>query len=132
MQFNSVLLNITSEDPPRMAEFYTKVLKLKPNPVIGEGAFDLNDGTVLLIDGHSETKGKSKEPHRMLINFSVPDLKSEQSRLKGEGVQFIREEGSRAPRGPCRTPPPEEWGGVISTFLDPDGNYLQLIEFNPS
>ena len=119
MDFNSVLLNITSENPERMAEFYTKVLKLKPNPMIGEGAFDLNDGTVLHIDGHSDTKGKSKEPHRMLINFFVPDLKSEQARLKGEGVEFIREEGR------------EEWGGVISTFLDPDGNYLQLIEFNP-
>lgn len=120
MEISSVLLNITSEDPSRMAAFYANVLKLKPNPVIGEGAFDLNDGTVLHIDGHSETKGKSREPHRMLINFFVPDLKSEQARLKAAGVEFIREEGK------------EEWGGVISTFLDPDGNYLQLIEFAPS
>jgi hypothetical protein len=25
----------------------------------------------------------------------------------------------------------EYWGGVISTFADPDGNLLQLIQFKP-
>jgi hypothetical protein len=30
-----------------------------------------------------------------------------------------------------RTQGREDWGGVISTFLDPNGNYLQMIEFNP-
>ena len=62
----------------------------------------------------------AKEPQRALINFMVEDLKAEQSRLKAAGVQFIREEGK------------EEWGGTISTFLDPDGNYCQLVEFKGS
>ena len=47
------------------------------------------------------------------------DLASEQSRLEAKGVPFIR----NAER--------EYWGGVISTFLDPDGNYLQMIEYKP-
>ena len=37
----------------------------------------------------------------------------------GSGVTFIRTAGK------------EEWGGVISTFLDPDGNYVQIIEYKP-
>ena len=55
----------------------------------------------------------------MLINFFVDDLAAEQARLEGLGVKFIRTAGR------------EEWGGVISTFLDPDGNYCQLIQFRP-
>lgn len=55
----------------------------------------------------------------MLINMFVEDIAAEQARLQAQGVTFIREQGK------------EYWGGVISTFLDPDGNYLQLIEFRP-
>lgn len=55
----------------------------------------------------------------MLINFFVEDLAAEQKRLEAEGVRFIRTAGK------------EYWGGVISTFVDPDGNYAQLIQFNP-
>jgi uncharacterized glyoxalase superfamily protein PhnB len=93
---------------------------LEPNEVVGEGAFNLNEGTILHVDGHSETHGMAKEPQRMIIDFFVEDLKAEQTRLKAQGVQFIREAGL------------EWWGGIISTFLDPDGNYCQLIEFDPA
>ncbi len=55
----------------------------------------------------------------MLINFFVDDLKAEQERLEKQDVTFIRSAGR------------EPWGGVISTFQDPDGNYCQLIEFKP-
>ncbi len=77
-------------------------------------------GTSLLIDGHSETKGRTKEPQRVLISFFVDDIAAEQSRLDAHGVRFIRDKGR------------EWWGGVISTFLDPDGNYLQIIEYHPA
>jgi predicted enzyme related to lactoylglutathione lyase len=53
----------------------------------------------------------------MLLDFFVDDLAAEQKRLEAAGVKFIRTAGK------------EPWGGVISTFLDPDGNYCQLIEF---
>ncbi|MCH7812265.1 MAG: VOC family protein [Chloroflexi bacterium] len=119
MQVNSFLLNVTSEDPARLGAFYRDVVALPPNPDIGENAFNLN-GAMFMIDGHSETKGQAKEPHRVLIDFFVDDLAAEQSRLEGRGVKFIRTAGK------------EEWGGVISTFLDPDGNFCQLIEYKPA
>jgi len=118
MQVTSFNINLTSEDPQRMIAFYRDVLKLPPNPQIGEGAFVAGGGH-LLIDGRSEIKGPAKEPARVLINFFVDDLAAEQQRLEEQGVRFIRTAGR------------EYWGGVISTFLDPDGNYLQLIEFRP-
>jgi predicted enzyme related to lactoylglutathione lyase len=118
MQVTQFILNVTSEDPQRLGDFYREVVQLPPSQ-IGEHAFTVGEGATLIIDGHSETKGQSKEPHRALINFFVDDLKAEQARLEAQGVQFIRKEGK------------EYWGGVISTFLDPDGNYAQLMEFKP-
>jgi predicted enzyme related to lactoylglutathione lyase len=111
-------VNVTSENAERLGAFYRDVVGLQTNPQIGENAFDVA-GAAFLIDGHSETKGQAKEPQRVLINFFVEDLAAEQARLEAQGVKFIRTAGK------------EYWGGVISTFLDPDGNYAQLIEFKP-
>jgi predicted enzyme related to lactoylglutathione lyase len=119
MKINNFLINITSEDPERMKAFYADVVGLEKNPDMGEDAFRAG-GATIAIDGHSDTTGKAREPQRLLIDFMVDDLKTEQARLEGKGVEFIRKEGK------------EYWGGIISTFLDPDGNYCQLIEYNPA
>lgn len=113
LRFN---INITSEQPERLTAFYRDVLQLTVDPEVGEGAFVVG-GTSLLIDGHSQTVGMAKEPQRVLINFFVDDIAAEQARLEAQGVAFLRDKGR------------EYWGGVISTFLDPDGNYLQIIEY---
>jgi predicted enzyme related to lactoylglutathione lyase len=118
MKVDSFVLTVTSEDPGRLVAFYRDVVGLVQKPEMGEGAFDAG-GASFMIDGHSETKGQAKEPQRVLIDFFVGDLKSEQGRLEQQGVKFIRTAGR------------EPWGGVISTFADPDGNYCQLIEFKP-
>ena len=118
MQVTSFNINLTSADPDRLVAFYRDVVQLPTNAEMGEGTFDVG-GAQLLIDGHSEITGPTQEPARVLINLFVDDLAAEQTRLEGQGVRFIRTAGR------------EYWGGVISTFLDPDGNYLQLIEFRP-
>lgn len=120
MKPTSFIVNVTSEDPKRLTKFYSDVVGLPPNPNIGEEAFQVGENSNFIIDGHSEIKGQAKEPARVLISFFVDDLQAEQARLKEKGVQFIREEGK------------EYWGGTISTFLDPDGNYIQLIEYKPA
>jgi predicted enzyme related to lactoylglutathione lyase len=120
MKTTGFIVNVTSEDPDRLKKFYTDVVGLPPNPNIGEGAYEIAPGSSFIIDGHSAVKGAAKEPARVLIDFFVEDLKAEQERLKSQGVKFIREEGK------------EYWGGVISTFLDPDGNYCQIIEYRPA
>lgn len=73
----------------------------------------------MIVEGHSEVKGSAKEPQRVLLNFIVPHLESEQKRLEGQGVKFILNAAM------------EPGFGLISTFLDPDGNYCQLIELRP-
>ncbi len=117
MHVTSFNINLTSEQPERVTAFYRDVVGLPMNDRLD--AFLVGPDAQILIDGHSETKGPAKEPQRVLINMFVEDIAAEQARLQTQGVTFIREQGK------------EYWGGVISTFLDPDGNYLQLIEFRP-
>ena len=119
MKTTSFVITVGSDQPEALVAFYRDVVQLTPHPIIGEGAFEIAPGASFMIDGHSEINGKAKEPARVLIDFFVDDLAAEQARLKAQGVKFIREEGA------------EYWGGVISTFTDPDGNYVQLIQYRP-
>ena len=68
---------------------------------------------------HKRIRDLAAEKDKRVLVF-VEDVEAERKRLEAQGVTFIRREGI------------EYWGGVISTFLDPDGNYCQLIEFRPS
>ena len=118
MKVSSFILNVTSEQPERLKAFFRDTVQLEPHPQIGDGAFKVGEGASFVIDGHSETHGPAKEPQRALINFWLDnpgDIVTERERLEAAGVTFIRKEGT------------EYWGGVISTFLDPDGNYCQLM-----
>lgn len=114
----SFAISQQSEDPERLKAFYRDVLGLSDDhPEFGNPF--LAGGTPIYISPHSEIQGKTKEPARVLLNFFVDDLAAEQQRIEGKGVTFIRTAGR------------EPWGGVISTFLDPDGNYLQIVQFTP-
>lgn len=119
MQSNQLILNVNSENPDALANFYRDVVQLPPIPDMGPSAFNAGGSAAFIIDGHSDVRGKAKEPPRVLINFMVDDLAAEQARLEAAGVPCIRNAGR------------EEWGGLISTFVDPDGNYMQLIEYKP-
>jgi predicted enzyme related to lactoylglutathione lyase len=119
MQVNGFILNITSDQPEELRRFYREVVCLPAAPGVSENAFRVGGG-FFSVDGHSEVHGQAKEPQRHLINFLVDDLTTEQARLEAQGVPFIRRSGAQVwDTGP---------GAAISTFLDPDGNFCQLIE----
>ncbi len=121
MKVDQFVVNINSEQPEKLIAFYRDIVGLTPNPDFGPGAFMAGSSTfiALIVEGHSDVKGATKEPQRVLLNFIIGDLASEQKRLEAQGVKFTLSAA-------------EEPGfGVISTFLDPDGNYCQLIELNP-
>ena len=108
-------LNLGSAEPDRLIVFYRETVGLSPAPELSPGAFALG-GSFLIVSGHSQVTGPATDAVRCLINFVVDDLDAEQARLEARGVEFVRSKGE------------EPWGGRISTFLDPDGNYCQLIE----
>ncbi len=114
MKVDQFVVNINSEQPETLIAFYRDIVGLRPNEEMGTGAF-MAGSSSFIIEGHSEVKGATKEPQRVLLNFLVSDLASEETRLKEQGVQFIM----------SATVKPH---GLFATFLDPDGNYCQLVE----
>jgi predicted enzyme related to lactoylglutathione lyase len=121
MQVSSLILNVNSGDPDRLTSFYRETVQLPPQEGMGPGAFQIGgENAVFVIDGHSEVSGKTKEAPRVLINFMVDSAADETARLEAAGVPCIRRLGV------------QDWGGIISTFTDPDGNYFQVMQFDPS
>ena len=109
---------INSSDPDRLRSFYRDVVGLAGHPA-REEALSVA-GVTVDFDGHSEVSGPAKEPARILFDLFVDDIAAEEARIASHGVQFVRSQGK------------EYWGGVISTFADPDGNLVQLMYFDPS
>jgi predicted enzyme related to lactoylglutathione lyase len=110
--------SIWSEDLTKLLPFYRDTLGLAvalDSPgfvVLGDPA----QGPALALGTHSEVKGKAKEPQRHIVSLTTDDIKAEHARLAAAGVEFLEE--------------PTEGGQVwFATFKDPEGNYLQLLEF---
>ena len=114
MNLNSILIG--SEDPKRLADFYTKLFG---KPVWDEGGYtgwQLGSGFVT-VGPHDQVKGRNAQPGRLIWNIESADVKAEFERLKAAGATVIRE-----PYGPDQEPE-----GLIATFADPDDNYFQLM-----
>jgi len=119
MDFNGILIG--SEEPRRLADYYTKLF--------GEPAYDDGGYTTWMLGGgsvsvgpHSEVHGKNAAPGRIIWNIESEDVAGEFSRFRDAGAIVIREpysfEGA-----------PDAW---IATFADPDDNYFQLMSpFDP-
>ena len=109
-------ITIWTDDLDRLVEFYDGTLGL---PLRGkkEGWVNFQWGDLRLNLGlHDRVAGKASDPYRIMISFGVTDIHGEHRRLSEMGVEFIR------------APEQEEWGGWVATFLDPDGNVLQMLQ----
>lgn len=110
------LLNITSDRPGELFKFYRDVVALPPAPEYGPAVRAA--GAIITFNRHSEVRGGAKEPQRQFTSLGVEDISAEQARIEAQGVTFIRRKGR------------DERGRIVSTFLDPDGNYVQLLQDN--
>jgi predicted enzyme related to lactoylglutathione lyase len=105
-------LLVGSSQPNEMKTWYKRAFGVSENDT---GAFEFG-GIQLFVEEHSDVSGPTKEPARIIINLDVSDAQSLNSHLKDMGAKFIRE--------------PEHMPfGLISTVADPDGNYVQVIEW---
>ena len=114
MDFNSILIG--SEDPDRLAEYYTRLFG---EPAMSDGGYtgwSLGSGW-LTVGPHSDVKGKSVHPGRIIWNLETADVAGDFERLKAAGGIVIAE-----PYGFGEDTP-----GTIATFADPDDNYFQLM-----
>jgi predicted enzyme related to lactoylglutathione lyase len=114
MNFNSILIG--SEDPERLAAYYTRLFG---EPTWNDGGYTgwmIGAGAVT-VGPHTEVTGRNAQPGRLIWNIETPDVKADFERLKSAGATVVREpysfEGA-----------PDAW---IATFADPDDNYFQLM-----
>ena len=99
-----------------MARFYRDRLGLTPRTSKPDFInFDWG-GVRLSVSVHDRVSGVSRDPLRIMVNLAVDDIRAVHARLERAGVVFTR------------VPEAEEWGGQVASFLDPDGNLLQLLQ----
>ena len=106
---------IGTSDVKKMATFYEKVFDRPADMIEGEWYGWKVGETFFSIGEHSEVKGTSKEPQRIILNFETKEVKEHFERIKAiDGVTVVKE-------------PYEMSGAWIATIADPDGNYFQLM-----
>lgn len=118
MNVTGLFVTITSDRPGDLFRFYRDVVSLPAAPEYGPAVRVA--GAIITFHRHSGVRGGAKEPQRHFTSLKVEDISAEQARIEAQGVSFVRRKGR------------EPWGGIISTFLDPDGNYVQLLQCNES
>jgi len=110
-QLGSILLG--SADPERLKAWYLAAL----SPVeAADGFFDFG-GTRVLIDKRSDVSEVNPEPGRVILNFHVGDARSAAEHLDRLGVAWLSRVQQRK-------------DGLFGTLIDPDGNYIQIIELS--
>ncbi len=114
LNLNSVMIG--SMQSKALAAFYEKVIGKPADMVDNENGFFgwQVGGTFLGVLEHSEMGGNTKDPGRVMFNFTTAQVKEEFERIKTLGATVIKEPG-------------EMGQGLIATLADPDGNYFQLM-----
>jgi predicted enzyme related to lactoylglutathione lyase len=114
------LSSIWSEDLNNLLPFYRDTLGLSVG-MEAPGFVILGDpnGPGVALGTHSNVHGRAADPARHMVGFETDDIKGDCARLKTAGVKFIEE-------------PNEMGAGWIATFEDPEGNLVQLLQFNSS
>ena len=114
--FAGVLVFTSAERFDAMARFYRDVLAM-PTRRDREHFVSFEWGDVrLTVTVHEGVDGRASDPLRTMVNLAVDDVGSMHERLAAEGVHVLR------------PPEREEWGGVVCSLEDPDGNVVQLFQ----
>ncbi|GAA3000319.1 VOC family protein [Actinokineospora diospyrosa] len=110
-RLGSILLG--TADPDRLRRWYLEVFA----PAQDEHGFLDFGGTAILIDPRDDVAGSTAEPGRYVLNFHVDDAAATAAHLDALGVTWLAR-------------PEQRRDGVFGTVLDPDGNYVQIIELS--
>ena len=111
----SILL--ASTDPDRLGAWYVAALspvedsKVDQYRILGFGAVHL------VIDTRSDIGDRNPEPDRLILNFDVDDARAVAARLDEMGVSWLSALEDRD-------------GSLFGTAIDPDGNYVQMIQLS--
>jgi predicted enzyme related to lactoylglutathione lyase len=112
LNMNSFMIG--SSHQKQLAAFYEKMFEKKPDMVEEGWSGWMLGNSFFSVGVHSEIKGATKEPGRLMFNLETTKVKEEFARMVKAGAMPIKE--------------PYEMGGMwIATLADTDGNYFQLM-----
>lgn len=111
----SILL--ASKDPERIRGWYASVLPPDTDEAIEQYRMLGYRGFFLMIDSRDDVAGAAAEPGRMILNFDVEDARSVAGRIDSLGGGWL-------------APLEDREGSWFGTALDPDGNYVQIIQLS--
>lgn len=105
---------LASTDPEELTRWYRSALE--PLGARWDEHMLVLGGMYLGFDSRDDIAASPAEPGRVLLNVTVRDIRAAERHLNSLGVRWIR--------------PVEDFDtGKICTIQDPDGNYLQILEF---
>jgi predicted enzyme related to lactoylglutathione lyase len=108
---------LASTDPERLHAWYAAALgpeedtKVDQYRILKFGSFHL------LIDTRDDISDRNPEPGRVILNFDVADARAIAARMDELGTRWLAELEDRD-------------GSLFATAVDPDGNYVQIIQLS--
>ena len=107
----SILLG--SPNPERLRAWYRAAFGAEPD----EDGFVRFGEVAVLIDGRRDVGAVNPEPGRVILNFHVDDARAVAAHLDRVGVSWL-------------VPIEARDDGLFGTVIDPDGNYVQVIQLS--
>jgi predicted enzyme related to lactoylglutathione lyase len=110
-------VSIWSSDLNNLLPFYRDTLGL--SVILESERFVLlgqPNAPALGLGSHSEVSGQANDPNRIMVGLNTDDIRGDAERLKKAGVEFVEE-------------PNQQDGLMLATLRDPEGNLVQLFQF---
>jgi len=108
---------LSSTDPERLHAWYIGVLEPEESSLMDGYRIARYGGFHLIFDTRADIGKKNPEPGRMILNFDVADARAIVARLDEMGVKWL-------------APLEDRDGSLWATAIDPDGNYVQVIQLS--
>ena len=110
-------LLLSSTQPERLGEWYVAALAPDEDTKVEQYRILGFAGVHVLIDSRDDVSETNPEPGRLILNFDVPDARAAVARIDALGSPWL-------------APLEDRDGSLFATTVDPDGNYVQLIELS--
>jgi uncharacterized glyoxalase superfamily protein PhnB len=112
---DSILL--ASKNPERLRTWYADALHPDENTEMDVYRVLKFGNLYLMIDQRSDVGDTNPEPTRMILNFDVKDARAVAARFDATGATW-------------HAPLEDRDGSLFGTVIDPDGNYVQIIQLS--
>ncbi|MEV0228621.1 VOC family protein [Nonomuraea sp. NPDC050786] len=108
---------LASTDPERLRTWYVTALDPEENTDVNQYGVLKFGEFYLFIDTREDVSDKNPEPGRAILNFHVTDARAAAARMEQAGASWL-------------APLEDRDGSLFATAIDPDGNYVQIIQLS--